>query len=144
MMLSQREAAQTWRIGRETISAKIKSGELSLTSSQKIDPAEMLRVFGEPKAKPLKASALKASQGRTNPSEATQGQRPSRPPEATQGQGASHPDTTQLQAEIAHLKTLLVEKDARIEDLRGAMRLLTDQRTAEAPSKGFWARLRGR
>lgn len=139
MMLSQREAAQTWRIGRETISAKIKSGELSLTSSQKIDPAEMLRVFGEPKARPLKAS-----QGRRNPSEATQGQRPSRPPEATQDQGASHPDTTQLQAEIAHLKTLLVEKDARIEDLRGAMRLLTDQRTAEAPSKSFWARLRGR
>lgn len=126
-MLSQRRAAQAWAVSRATIQRAISIGKLSVLADGTIDPSEMVRVFGEP------ASQLSRPMSRlTVPDEAT-----NEPP-------LSHPDTSKLRAEIEHLKAMLLEKDARIEDLRGAMRLLTDQRTAEAPSKGFWARLRGR
>ena len=57
-------------------------------------------------------------------------------------QGVNHPEMAQLQAENEHLRAMLDEKDARIEDLRSAMRLLTDQR--EPAPKSFWAKLIGR
>ena len=44
------QAAQKWGINRTTIYRKIKSGELSKTEDNKIDPAEMSRVFGNPKS----------------------------------------------------------------------------------------------
>ena len=47
-MLSQREAASQWSLGRATIQRAIKAGKLSMTPDKRIDPAEMLRVFGEP------------------------------------------------------------------------------------------------
>jgi hypothetical protein len=50
MKLSQREAAKVWGIGRNRLSDAIQKGKLSLTNDKKIDPSEMVRVFGEPLA----------------------------------------------------------------------------------------------
>lgn len=43
------EASRTWGVSRNTIHQKIKSGIMSKNSENKIDPAEMSRVFGKPK-----------------------------------------------------------------------------------------------
>jgi hypothetical protein len=53
-MLTISGAAKQWGIGRETIYRKQRAGELSFATAEPptIDPAEMLRVFGEPKPKP--------------------------------------------------------------------------------------------
>lgn len=48
-LLSQREAASKWHMSRATIQRAIKTGKLSLTMDKRIDAAEMLRVFGEPR-----------------------------------------------------------------------------------------------
>ena len=50
MWISIVQAAQEWGINRTTIYRKIKSRELSKTEDNKIDPAEMSRVFGSPKS----------------------------------------------------------------------------------------------
>ena len=50
-MLSVTEAAEAAGVSRTTIYDRLKSGELSKTSNG-IDPAELLRVFGELKAGP--------------------------------------------------------------------------------------------
>lgn len=47
-MLSQRDAAQKWGVSRATIQRAIRAGKLSLTPEKRIDPSEMLRVYGEP------------------------------------------------------------------------------------------------
>lgn len=47
--MSQREAALKWSLGRATIQRAIKTGKLSLTLDKRIDPAEMFRLFGEPR-----------------------------------------------------------------------------------------------
>lgn len=47
-LLSQREAARAWGLGRSSIQRAIAAGKLSLTSEKRLDPAEMVRVFGEP------------------------------------------------------------------------------------------------
>jgi len=59
MALSISAAARRWGVGRETIYRKKKAGELSFldTKPPTIDPAEMLRVFGEPREKPDKDEA---------------------------------------------------------------------------------------
>lgn len=48
MNISVTEAAKEWGVSRTTIYQKINDGELSRNSDKKIDPSEMLRVFGEP------------------------------------------------------------------------------------------------
>ena len=121
-MLSQREAARAWGVSRATIQRAIKSGKLSVLADNTIEPSEMVRAFGEPASHPQNRLAV--------------------PDEPTQSQAVSHPEMTRLQAENEHLRAMLVEKDARIEDLRSAMRLLTDQR--EPATKSFWAKLIGR
>ncbi len=75
-MLSQREAASQWSLGRATIQRAIRTGKLSLTPDKRIDPAEMLRVFGEPEP---------ARSGLAEPSKTTT-------------------ETTGLEAELAGLK----------------------------------------
>ena len=63
MMLSQREAATQWHLSRVTIQRAIKTGKLTLTPNKKIDVAEMVRAFGEPKpAQSGTAGPLVASQ----------------------------------------------------------------------------------
>lgn len=49
MLMSQREAARRWGLGRVTIQRAISAGKLSVTAEKLIDPAEMVRAFGEPK-----------------------------------------------------------------------------------------------
>lgn len=134
-MLSQREAAKAWRVGRETLAAKIKAGEVSLASTGLIDPAEMLRVFGEPKPRPAKATAFKAIQGRRNPSEATS--RPAPEPPQDQGQAALN---GRLEVENEHLKAMLEMKDQHIADLRQALRLLEGPKD-QTPRRSLWGRL---
>lgn len=48
MNISVTKAAKTWGVSRTTIYQKVNDGELSRNSDKKIDPSEMLRVFGEP------------------------------------------------------------------------------------------------
>lgn len=48
MNISVTEAAREWGVSRTTIYQKVNDGELSRNSDKKIDPSEMLRVFGEP------------------------------------------------------------------------------------------------
>ncbi|AMN51073.1 plasmid replication DNA-binding protein [Psychrobacter sp. P2G3] len=48
MNISVTKAAKEWGVSRTTIYQKISNGELSRHSDKKIDPSEMLRVFGEP------------------------------------------------------------------------------------------------
>lgn len=48
MNISVTKAAKEWGVSRTTIYQKINYGELSRNSDKKIDPSEMLRVFGEP------------------------------------------------------------------------------------------------
>ena len=48
MNISVTKAAKEWGVSRTTIYQKVNNGELSRNSDKKIDPSEMLRVFGEP------------------------------------------------------------------------------------------------
>lgn len=118
-LMSQREAARAWGVGRASIQRAIASGELSQTSDKRIDPAEMVRVFGEPGH----------ASGRPNgPIEAT----PSTPPE----QAAHTARLAHLEAENAALRELLAAKDANLSDLRSQVRLLTHDTTA--PKRRWW------
>jgi hypothetical protein len=111
-MLSQRQAASEWGVSRVTLQRYIRDGKLSLTPDKSIDPAEMLRAFGEPKNR--------HSTGTNIPSSTTQ----------------STAETKALQAEIEHLKAMLTEKNARIDDLRQALRLGHDK---PAPRRHWWS-----
>ena len=51
MHISVTKAAKEWGVSRTTIYQKVNDGELSRTADNKIDIAEMLRVFGEPVSK---------------------------------------------------------------------------------------------
>lgn len=51
MNISVTKAAKDWGVSRTTIYQKVNDGELSRNSDKKIDPSEMLRVFGEPVSK---------------------------------------------------------------------------------------------
>jgi hypothetical protein len=48
-LLSQREAARAWSIPWTTYRRKVQAGELSIGADKRVDPAEMVRVFGEPR-----------------------------------------------------------------------------------------------
>jgi hypothetical protein len=123
-MLSQRRAAQTWGVSRARLQRAINGGILSVSADGTIDPAEMLRVFGE---------AVGGS-----PSGSVE---PLGPP-------MSHPHETALQAEIKALRAALAAKDEviaakdrNLDDLRQALKLL------EGPSpprrRSLWAKLTG-
>lgn len=110
-LMSQREAAQEWGMSRVTIQRAIKAGKLSLTTDKRIDPAEMLRAFGEPLGR--------SSANRSIP----------------ENTGESTAQTKVLRAEIEHLKAMLAEKDTHIDDLRQALRLGHDK---SAHSRRWW------
>lgn len=175
-MMTHREAARLWGVGRTTIQRAAASGKLSLRPDKTIDPAEMVRVFGEPVAghlgPPMEAAAIPrdATPGPAyvvsgHPGPLKNGHGPvahplgpvaAIPADATLGWGGPlqkgppiGPDTTaetaRLAAEVAHLRAMLAEKDLRIDDLRSAMRMLTDQRAPPSPVRaGLWARILGR
>lgn len=162
-MMSHREAAKHWGVSRATIQRAAASGRLSLLADRTIDPAEMVRVFGEPPShpEPPRATGTDTTRGHPEPgvSHPEPGGEPgvshpeplvTIPREATPSRPEPPAETTRLRLENEHLRTMLAEKDARIDDLRVAMRLLTDQRPvtpvpAPPPIKtGFWSRLKGR
>lgn len=111
-MLSQRRAAQDWGVSRARLQRAIKAGKLSLMPGGDVDPAEMLRVFGDP------VSRQRASQ--TTPVE---------PP----GEPA---DNARLRAELEGLRALLAAKDAHLADLRDQVQRLTHQ--PAPPRRGWW------
>ena len=62
MNISVTKAAREWGISRTTIYQKVNDGELSRNSDKKIDPSEMLRVFGEPVLKKRTERSLNSVQ----------------------------------------------------------------------------------
>jgi hypothetical protein len=121
-LLSQREAARVWGVGRASLQRAIASGKLSLTSDKRVDPAEMVRVFGEPKrsGEPAQGHAVGPDESTPNP------------PAPIPAQVAR---MAGLEAENSALRELLAAKDAHIEDLRGQVRLLTHD---AAPKRRWW------
>ena len=124
-LLSQREAARAWGVGRATIQRAISAGEISVTTEKLIDAAEMVRKFGEPKRPNQPAS------GRTSiPPDATP-----EPPHTDPAQAAR---IAVLEAELAGLKATLLAKDGHIEDLRSQVRLLAHDGHKNADVKRRW------
>ena len=109
-MISPTKASEIWRINRAILYKKMRLGELSYKSDvssngksrRLIDPAEMLRVFGEPETETCKND---------NKNET----------EAKQPDSAIHLDY------IDHLKTQLAKKDSLIEKQAEQMQSLIDQ-----------------
>lgn len=109
-MLSQREAATQWHLSRNTVQRAIRTGKLSLTPDKRVDPAEMLRVFGEPEP---------VSAGSTEPA------------------GAAHDPRArerELEAKVAAQAELLAAQAANLSDLRAALLRLTH----EGSSRRWW------
>jgi hypothetical protein len=126
--LSQREAAATWKVSRNKIKAAIDAGELSVTTTdRRIDPAEMLRVFGEPQgplpqqaAVPLQADPLAAEVARL------------------QERVARLQD--QLSERTKGLEAIIQAKDQTIT----ALQLLTHERAPAKPSSSWIKRILGK
>lgn len=120
-LLSQREAARVWSVSRGHIQRCIASGKLSITGEKLIDPAEMVRVFGEPKrSEPDMGHPLEPGSATVEP----------------------RPDPAQL-AKIAVLEATLMARDrevallsANLEDMRAQVRLLTHD--AKGPNRRRW------
>lgn len=117
-MLSQREAARMWGVGRATLQRAVVSGKLSVSSEKLIDPAEMVRVFGEPKR-----PAGPAQSGPAIPAEAT----PEPPVLAV--------ENARLQAENEALRDLVRRADAERDRALDVVRLLTHD---GAPRRRWW------
>lgn len=111
MAMSQREAARKWGVSRATIQRAIARGELSQTSNKRIDPAEMVRVYGEP----------------SRPES-----RPNGPLEATPDPAVR---IAQLEAELAASRRENELQAANLADLRSQVRLLTHD---GAPRRRWW------
>lgn len=136
--LSQREAAQRWGVSRATLQRAIKAGDLSAVEGR-IDPAEMLRVYGEPKSRPV---------GRLGePLESSS--EPGGPEPAQVAQSVARSRLTELEAEVQRLRdalaakeALLAAKDENLTDLRSQVLMLTHDRPAPAPAKKkrWWQR----
>lgn len=112
--LSQREAARRWGVPRATLQRAVSSGKLSLTSDKRIDPAEMVRVFGEPG--PARAG-------------------PNGPDESTPEPPSLALAMARLEAENAALRELVKRADAeRDRALETVQRLLTHETGAKRRS----------
>lgn len=113
--LTQREAAAQWGRGRATIQRAIRAGKLTPDSEGRIDPADLLRVFGEPGAS-----------------------RSDGPPKTTPEPPGPDPELSRLRAEVEALRAVVSAKDETIAaqgQTIAAMRLLTHD---GAPRKRRW------
>ena len=122
-MLSQRRAAQAWGISRATLQRAVSGGKLSVLPDGTIDPAEMLRAFGEAKGGPV---------GNHNG--------PLGPPLGRVDEMAFQAEIRVLKAQIEAKEALLSAKERHIEDLSQALRLLAGP-PAPAPQPSLMARL---
>lgn len=113
-LLSQREAARVWGVGRATLQRAISAGELSVSSEKLIDPAEMLRVYGEPKRNSGPA-----------PSRQTGPLGPADEPPRNQPAQAAHQAILEATVEARDREIALLK--ANLEDLRSQVRLLTHE-----------------
>lgn len=126
-MLSQREAALKWRLGRETLNKAIKAGKLSLTTDKRIDPAEMFRVFGEPRpasntdARPLKS---------TNESSGLEAK--------IAGLEAEIDRLRKIEIDHAALAATVAAQHANLADLRAQVLRLTHEQPPILPSRRRW------
>ena len=145
-MITPKEAAIRVGKSKATILRHIKDGKLSASRDDsrnyKIDPSELVRVYGGDAGKPPYEAAYEAPRGDSNEA----GEPPRKDTE-----------TAVLQAKLdAANKTIedrgqeLHNRDQTIDDLRLRLdtegeerRKLTAMLTDQRP-KGFWARLRGR
>jgi hypothetical protein len=119
MSLSQREAAAAWHVSRATIQRYIRAGKLARTPDKSIDPAEMVRVFGEPKAAKLESAG------------------PDRIP-------LLEAEMAGLRRELAIRIEQLDERAAIIEDLRSSLRRLAPpDPPAPTVEPSLWQRLFG-
>ena len=126
---------------KSTIQRAVKSGKISATrlddNSYAIEPAELQRWFGSNGHRNGKMTRI------ATPDDA----------------GVNHPEQAVSSAEIEGLRAQVALLTSERDDLRKRLdsetaerrekdrqltALLTDQRTAPEPPRGFWARLRGR
>lgn len=119
--LTQREAARQWGRGRATIQRAIRAGSLTPDAEGRLDPADLLRVLGEPHG--------------------TAGDRPDGPPKTTAEPNGSEAELARLRAELAAAHALLDERTAAHaavlaakDETIAAMRLLTH----DAPRHRRW------
>lgn len=134
--LTQRQAAQQWAIPWTTFRRAVKAGKVTVSSDKTVDPAEMLRAFGEPAAR----AAAQVGTGTTGPS-GTSAAQPGPPLEDLQAELArARTDLERAATEIAWRDRLLEERGRRLETLE---RLLLAPPTQAARPPGFWRRLFG-
>lgn len=119
-LLSQREAARVWGVGRATLQRAISAGELSVSSEKLIDPAEMLRVYGEPKR-----NSGPAQSRQTGPLGPADEPPLNRPAQAAQAAQAAHQAILEATVEARDREIALLK--ANLEDLRSQVRLLTHE-----------------
>lgn len=100
-------------MSRATVQRAIKAGKLSLTPSKTIDPAEMVRAFGEPVSRTVASQA--------EPREA----------------GVSQVEYDRLRAENEHLRAMLDVKDANLADLRHALAWAAPE-SPPRPRRHWW------
>jgi len=117
--MSQREAARIWGVPRITLQRAVKDGKISLTGDKKIDPAEMVRFFGEPRQAHEPAQKIQL--------------RPYEPDTL----GA---ENARLQAENIALRELVQRADAERDRALDMVRLLTHEKPAQEPAqpKRWW------
>lgn len=121
-LLSQREAAKCWGIGRNRLIKAIKDGEISLSANKKIDVSEMARVFGP---------------GPVNQTVERVGD-PVQETEVMLELISLRERVDRLQAELSRADLVIETQKQTI----GALQLLTHQpQTIKAKRKSFWSRL---
>lgn len=110
--LTQREAARAWSIPWTTFRRKVQAGELSIDADKRVDSAEMVRVFGEPRT-------------------STNG-----PVGTSTGPAADPIEVVRLKAENEGLKRELGRLESHLTDLRGEILRLTGPKAdAQTPPK---------
>ena len=123
--LSQREAATRWGIGRTQIGRDIKAGKLSLTRDKRIDVAEMVRVYGEPKP------VTEPAQGQPTEPDVTPQNRPEPVTDAVR--------VMLLQAELEAARSIIERQDKVIDRLgRQVDQLLLPHEKPSPKKRGWW------
>jgi hypothetical protein len=121
-LLSQREAAAQWGMGRATLQRAIRAGKVSAAEGGRIELSEMLRAFGPARGRP------------TTPDEAA--------PRATDEAA----ELARLRDKLEALEAVLAAKDETIAAQAAALRLLAappaDPAPEPPPEPGFWAAIK--
>lgn len=121
-LLSQREAAAQWGMGRATLQRAIRAGKVSVGEGGRIELSEMLRAFGPARG------------------------RPSTPDEATPRATDEAIENARLKAENEGLRAELAAVRENLTDLRAEVLRLTAPKADPAPEPppepGFWAAIK--